>query len=245
MVAHDAQQPQKPRETEDVAQEVTEKTDDQSREADQGSMTQSAGTSSVSDTQESQSESAPDQAAESSPGDGAGESLEALKARVAKLEAAQEATVKEKDELYDRWLRLQAEFDNFRKRTRREMEEIRSRAAEDLVLKLLPVIDNLERAIASAEQGPAGGIAEGVKMIHKQFLSVLEGVGVSPIQALGQPFDPNFNEAVAYEESDEHSEGIVMEEMLRGYAFNGKVLRASMVKVARASGQQGGDQSDE
>ena len=101
-----------------------------------------------------------------------------------------ESIVREKDELHDRWLRLQAEFDNFRKRTRREMDESPpARGAEDLVLRLLPVIDNLERAIASAEKGPAEGLAEGVRMIHKQFLTVLEGVGVTPIQAVGNPFD--------------------------------------------------------
>lgn len=234
MVAHDEAQPQKPSEVEETKEQSAE----EPREAP---PEEQAGKAVVQD----QGEEAPGPDEQTASGDEAGESPGALKARLAEAEAAKEALLREKDELFDRWLRLQAEFDNFRKRTRREIEEIRTRAAEDLVLQLLPVIDNLERAIASAEQGPGGGIAEGVKMIHKQFLSVLEGVGVTPIEAVGQPFDPNFHEAVAYEESHDYPDGIVMEEMLRGYAINGKVLRASMVKVARGSGQQGGDQSDE
>jgi len=234
MVAHDEAQPQKPSEAEEAKEQSAEEPKEAALEEQSGE-----------DAALGQDKEAQDSGEPSATGDEAGESLDALKARLAEAEAAKDALAREKDELFDRWLRLQAEFDNFRKRTRREIEEIRTRAAEDLVLQLLPVLDNLERAIASAEQGPAGGIAEGVKMIHKQFLTVLEGVGVTPIEAVGQPFDPNFHEAVAYEESHDYPDGIVMEEMLRGYAINGKVLRASIVKVARGSGQQGGDQSDE
>lgn len=171
--------------------------------------------------------------------------VQALRRQAQEAQAALEAAVREKDELFDRWLRLQAEFDNFRKRTRKEMEESRSKGAEDLVVKLLPVIDNLERAIASAENEPSIGLAEGVRMIHKQFLTVLEGVGVTPIQAIGNPFDPNLHEAVAYETSDEYPEGTVMEELLRGYILGEKVLRASMVKVSGGSGNKEETKSNE
>lgn len=179
--------------------------------------------------------------AASDAGEQAGDELDALKAQLAEETAAKEAALRERDELYDRWLRLQAEFDNFRKRTRRELEESKAKGAEELILKLLPVVDNLERALASAPGASAAAVAEGVKMIHKQFLSVLEDVGVRPIPAVGTPFDPTLHEAVAYEESDAHPDGVVMEEVLRGYAFGGRALRPSMVKVARGGGQQGGE----
>lgn len=165
----------------------------------------------------------------------------ALKAQLAEEIAAKEAAIRERDELYDRWLRLQAEFDNYRKRTRRELEESKAKGAEELVVQLLPVIDNLERAIAAAGD-VQNALVEGVKLIHKQFLSILEGIGVVPIAAVGMPFDPALHEAVAYEESDTFPEGVVIEELVRGYALRGKALRPSVVKVARGSGQQGGDE---
>lgn len=168
--------------------------------------------------------------------------VETLRRRVEAAEAALEAAVREKEEYFDRWLRLQAEFDNYRKRTRKEMEESRTRGAEELIVKLLPVIDNLERAIAAGEAAAhseaSGRLVEGVRMVHRQFLTVLEGVGVTPVQAVGNPFDPNLHEAVAYEASDEHPEGTVIEEMQRGYVLGGRVLRPSMVKVAGGSGNK-------
>src|SRR5690606_34036469 len=122
---------------------------------------------------------------------------------------------------------LRAEFDNYRRRTRQEVEEIRARAAEGLVIQLLPVVDNLERAVAAgagAEQDPKAFV-EGVEMVLKQFLLELAKVGVRPVEALGNPFDPNFHEAVMYEESDEGPEGTVIEEFQKGYVLNDKVLR--------------------
>ena len=169
-------------------------------------------------------------------------SVTELKARLAEEQAAREAAQREREELYDRLLRLQAEFDNYRKRTRRELEESKAKGAEELVVQLLPVIDNLERAIQAAESGAASGMVEGVKMIHKQFLSVLEGIGVVPIAAVGAPFDPALHEAVAYEESDAYPDGVVMEEIVKGYALGGRALRPSVVKVARGGGQQGGEE---
>lgn len=147
-------------------------------------------------------------------------------------------------ELEDQHLRLRAEFDNYRKRTRREAEELRRHAAADLVASLLPVIDNLERATQSADQadGAAKSFIEGIALIHKQFLEQLQRVGLQAIEAVGQPFDPNLHEAVFYEESTEFPDGHVMEELQRGYLFGEKVLRHSVVKVAK--GSEGG-QSDE
>jgi len=167
-----------------------------------------------------------------------------LKERLSQAEAELEkknGLLKEADE---RYLRLYAEFDNYRKRARQEIEEIRARAAEGLLRALLPVVDNLERAVAA---GAGAGkdpklLAEGVELVLRQFLQELARAGVSPIEAAGKPFDPNLHEAVAYEESAELPEGTVIEEFQKGYYLNGKVLRPSMVKVAKAQGASGGNE---
>lgn len=152
----------------------------------------------------------------------------------ADLESVQEELAKERDQ----HLRLRAEFDNYRRRTRREMDEIRATASEGLALELLPVLDNLERAVqaANVQDNAAKALADGVQMVLKQFLATLEKVGVVPIDAVGQPFDPTLHEAVFEEESDEFPDGHVIEEMQRGYRLNEKVIRPSMVKVAKGTG---------
>lgn len=162
--------------------------------------------------------------------------LDELKEEIAGLRAELEECKKQVEEGQDRYLRLRAEFDNYRRRTRQEIEEIRANAAEGLAAQLLPVIDNLERAVAAGagvDQDPKA-IVEGVEMVLKQFLLELEKVGVRPVEALGNPFDPNFHEAVMYEESDDAPGGTVIEEFQKGYVLNDKVLRPSMVKVAKA-----------
>ncbi len=162
--------------------------------------------------------------------------VEALQERLAALEAELEESKKQVEEADDRYLRLRAEFENFRRRTRQEAEELRARAAEGLAVQLLPVVDNLERAVAAgmgAQQDPKA-FADGVEMVLKQFLQELAKVGVSPVEAVGKPFDPNLHEAVMYEESDQGPDGTVIEEFQKGYVLNDKVLRPSMVKVAKA-----------
>lgn len=180
---------------------------------------------------------------------GAGEPVDpADRVRVleGELEEARRALGAAKEEaghLRDQYLRLRAEFENFRRRTRSEVEAIKARAAEDLVAALLPVIDNLERATDSARktEGAPKALVDGVDMVLRQILGELAAVGVARIDALGAPFDPNLHEAVAYEESDEHPEGHVIEVFQTGYSLNEKVLRPSMVKVARARGAQEGE----
>lgn len=164
-------------------------------------------------------------AAEDSPAaaDGAAEQ-ELLQRRIADL-------TQEKEELMGRLLRLQADFDNFRKRSRTEREEIIAYAASDLVCKLLPVIDNLDRACASAEAA-AGGIAEGVAMITRQLKELLEREGLQPIECKGKPFDPNYHDAVMSEESSDHPPDTVVDELQKGYMLKDKLLRPSMVKVS-------------
>ncbi|MDR1320601.1 MAG: nucleotide exchange factor GrpE [Gracilibacteraceae bacterium] len=136
------------------------------------------------------------------------------------------------DEYYAALQRLKAEFDNFRKRTRKEKEDIAKYGAEQLVLKLLPVMDNLGRALeASAQTRDFDSLCQGVDMICRQLGKVLEDEGVVPIEAVGRPFDPNLHEALLREESDQE-ENTVLAELEKGYYLKGKVVRPSRVKVS-------------
>ena len=138
---------------------------------------------------------------------------------------------RERDTLQDRLLRTAAEFDNYRKRVERDRREVSDLAVADAVQDLLPIIDNLERALqASAENDP---LRKGVEMIHRQMMDVLRKRGVKTIDVLGADFDPNIHQAVAHEDSETHREGEVMEELQRGYRLGDRLLRAAMVKVAR------------
>lgn len=137
----------------------------------------------------------------------------------------------EKEELMQRLLRLQADFDNFRKRTRTEKEEMIDYAAYELVCRLLPVIDNLERACTSTETG-SQGLAEGIAMITRQFKELLEKEGVKAIECKGKAFDPACHEAVMREESGDHPPNTIVEELQKGYMMKDRVVRPSMVKVA-------------
>src|SRR5690606_17098895 len=128
--------------------------------------------------------------------------------------------------------RLKAEFDNFRKRTQREKEEISKYAAERIILSLLPVIDNFERAIEStANNKDFESFSQGVNLIFRQLYKVLEDEGLKAIEAVGQQFDPNLHEAMMKEESDQE-ENIVLEEFQKGYFLKDKVIRFSKVKVS-------------
>ena len=137
---------------------------------------------------------------------------------------------RERDALQDRLLRTAAEFDNYRKRMDRERRDLAEYTAGEAIKDLLPIIDNLERALqAAALDDP---LRKGVELIHKQMLEILRRRGVTPIEALGADFDPNVHEAVTQEESAQHREGEVMEELQRGYKVGDRLLRPAMVKVA-------------
>lgn len=133
--------------------------------------------------------------------------------------------------LTDRLMRTAAEFDNFKKRSQREKEELYAVAVCDTVEKLLPVLDNLERAVAVDPETADTTVLEGVKMIKKQFDDALTTLGVAPIEAIGNPFDPEKHNAVMTEES-EQEENTVLEEFMKGYLYKDKVIRHSMVKVS-------------
>ena len=140
---------------------------------------------------------------------------------------------RERDECYERLIRTTADFDNYRKRTDRERRELTEHAAMDLLTDLLPLVDDFERALAAdAKDGDA--YRRGVEIIHKQLLDLMVKRGVSPIDALGTNFDPTLHQAVVHEPSASHRDGEIMEELRRGYTLRDRLLRASMVKVAKA-----------
>lgn len=136
------------------------------------------------------------------------------------------------EELSQRLLRLQADYDNFRRRTQKEKEDMAKFAASSLLEKLLPVIDNLERAIASAKQTEnVDTLVQGIDMVFRQMMEALKAEGAVPIEAVGQPFDPHYHQAVMQEASDQYESGIVSEEFQKGYMLKDKVIRPAMVKV--------------
>jgi len=147
------------------------------------------------------------------------------------------AKAQEVERLQDRLIRLQAEFENYKKRMAREKAEFLKFATEGLLLDFLPVLDNLERAIASARAETANheAVVEGIDMIARLYRATLEKAGVKPMEAVGQPFDPSLHQAVAQVESPGGQDNVVVEEIQKGYLLEGRVLRAAMVKVSRAS----------
>ena len=140
----------------------------------------------------------------------------------------------QRDDYYDRLLRKTAEFDNYRKRTDRERIQLAEAAAADLIEDLLPIVDDMERALkADAGSEATEAIRRGVELIHKQLLETLRKRGVKPIESLGVDFDPHFHQAVAHERADGRREGEVVEEFSRGYMLGDRLLRPAMVKVAK------------
>ena len=136
-------------------------------------------------------------------------------------------------ECHDRYLRLAAEFDNFKKRTRREQREIRKHAAEEVATRLLPVLDDAERAMEQVPDGTDPSWLRGIQLTLQKLQDVLASVGIEPIEAVGARFDPKLHEAIGSEESSEHPEGTVVSEVRRGYRTHNGVLRPSLVKLAR------------
>jgi len=156
---------------------------------------------------------------------------EVAAAEVDPLEAAKAESAKLRDQL----LRTAADFDNFRKRSRRELADMEKRAREDLLKELLPVFDNLERATAHAETATdVKALADGIALVKRQFLDTLSKIGVERIKAQGVPFDPAFHEAVQQFETDEHPPGTVIHEVQAGYIQGDKLVRPAIVVVAKA-----------
>ncbi|MGV3487134.1 MAG: nucleotide exchange factor GrpE [Tuberibacillus sp.] len=140
----------------------------------------------------------------------------------------------ERDELNQRFLRLQADFENFKRRTREEKARDRQFRAMDLITNILPVLDNFERALeTTAEHEESKALRQGLEMVYRQLTEALKQEGVSKIVAEGQPFDPNKHQAVMQVESEEHEPNTVVEVLQAGYELNGRVIRPSMVKVSQ------------
>lgn len=144
-----------------------------------------------------------------------------------------EAWKQKAEEHYEMFLRARADLDNYRKRVRKEKEEAAKYAVAPLAEAILPVVDNLERALAAGgNAADAKALHEGVEMVHRQLLQVLRQVGVEPIESVGQPFDPHLHNAVMQEETSDVEPGIVVAELQKGYLFKDRVLRPAMVKVS-------------
>lgn len=137
------------------------------------------------------------------------------------------------EELTDKLTRQMAEFDNFRKRSEKEKSQMYEIGAKDIIEKILPVVDNFERGLGSVpEEEKNAPFVEGMEKIYKQLMTTLESVGVKPIEAVGQEFNPDFHNAVMHVEDDELGENIIAEEFQKGYMYRESVVRHSMVKVA-------------
>lgn len=149
-----------------------------------------------------------------------------------KADKKQDALKQKIEELEDRVKRQMAEFDNFRKRTDKEKTAMYEIGAKSVIEKILPVVDNFERGLASVpEEEKGNGFADGMQMIYKQLMTELENIGVKPIEAIGQEFDPDYHNAVMQVESEEYETGIVAHELQKGYTYRDSVVRHSMVAV--------------
>lgn len=148
--------------------------------------------------------------------------------------------------LRDAWLRSAADFDNFRKRTRRELDEARRSGREDVVKALLPVFDNLERALQSAlRSSDVKAMADGLSMVHRQFIDALGREGIARVATIGLAFDPSVHEAIQQVETSDHAAGTVIAEVQPGYTLGERLLRAAMVVVARPKSSDGEERISE
>ena len=145
------------------------------------------------------------------------------------LAAERDRAIAEKDEIWDRHLRKQAEFENFRKRAAREKDEILQFAAMETIRAMLPVLDDFERALKAPAEGDE--YRKGIELIHKRLYDALVQAGLTPIESVGKKFDPHFHQAVDTVK-DEREDQTIVEEFQRGYEFKGRLLRPAMVKVA-------------
>ena len=161
-------------------------------------------------------------------------------ARLRQLEAQLSALQSENDSLRGQYMRIAADFDNFRKRQSRDHEDLKLQIACSTLSEILPVVDNFDRARQqlNPQSEEALSLHRSYQGLYKQLVEVFKQLGVSPMRVEGEPFDPNLHEAVLREESHDHPEDVVIEELQRGYHLNGRVLRHAMVKVSMGPGPQ-------
>ncbi len=204
-------------------------TDDQAG-AEEAEETAEAGAGEDPDTETAEAEAGEDPDTETA---GSGEASGEKKGRFFGKKPKKDKKDEKIEELTDKLARQMAEFDNFRKRTEKEKSQMYEIGAKDIIDKILPVVDNFERGLgAVAEEEKENPFVQGMDKIYKQLMTTLEEIGVKPIEAVGQEFNPDFHNAVMHEENEEFGENIISEEFQKGYMYRDSVVRHSMVKVA-------------
>ena len=188
-----------------------------------------ATTEDVEETADVENETSQEEAEDDTEEKDEGKIKKGFKKKDKKLEALET----QKKELEDRVMRQMAEFENYRKRTEKEKSQMFEMGAKSVIEKVLPVVDNFERGLASISEDQRGPVYEGMNMIYKQLMDELDKLGVKPIEALGQEFNPDLHNAVMQVESEEFEEGIVAQELQKGYTYRDSVVRHSMVAVAQ------------
>jgi len=158
--------------------------------------------------------------------------LKDLQKKLAKLEASLEDEAKKSEKYLSQLKYAKADMENLQKQTQKRIEDTISRANGRLLMQLIPILDELEMAIKASKNGETN-IVEGVDMVKGKLQKVMMSEGVTPIDALGEPFNPRYHEAVLEVDTEDHPDGTVIEELRKGYTYNSRVLRASMVKVAK------------
>ena len=202
---------------ENIMEELEQEAKDKEKEASEGDKEQEPKEEPAESSEEKKSEDAKDE-----------DKKKGLFNKKEKKNPLQEKV----DELNDKVLRQMAEFENFRKRTDKEKAQQFELGQSNILEKLLPIVDNFERGLAAVpESEKDGAFADGMNKIYKQLVTELENLGVTPIEAVGKEFDPNFHNAVMQVESEEYGSGIVAQELQKGYMFHDTVLRHSMVGV--------------
>ena len=204
----------------ETAEEITDETAEETTDETAEETMDETGTEEAAEETPDAESNAEESAEEPEPQAPAGSREKALQDKVAALE--------------DKVKRQMAEFDNFRKRTAKEKEQMFSMGEKNVIEKMLPVVDNFERGLAAIpEEEKGGAIASGMEMIYKQLFKQLEDLGVKPIEAVGKEFDPNFHNAVMQVASEEYESGIVAQEFVKGYTYHDTVIRHSMVGVVQ------------
>ena len=170
------------------------------------------------------------------------EKKQACQDQLKEIQAELETAEQEAKETYDRFLRVSAEFENYKKRSAREMDDLRKYANQFLIVEMLAVVDNLERALNSSNGNSSNDkcMADGVNLTLKEILKVFEKFNVKPIESIGQSFDPNFHQAMMQEETDDYPENTVITELQKGYMIHDRLLRPSMVVVAASKAKNTG-----
>ena len=211
---------------EEMTVEDTEETPDQDAVADDADNAENDADEADEANADEVSESEEEQ---DGPGDKADKKFFKKKA---KADKKQDALKEKVDELEDKVKRQMAEFDNFRKRTEKEKAAMFETGAKSVIEKILPVVDNFERGLATIpEEDKGSGFANGMEMIYRQLMTELEKMDVKPIAAVGEEFNPEFHNAVMQVESEEYESGVVAQELLKGYTYRDTVVRHSMVAV--------------